>query len=84
MRGGHSVPHITHDGDTLPVKGGGYLGRGWHLEDIIDVTDPHFLFPPQGSSAYLSSLYGAPPAGAFPHQHPVSFPSPKVPWHLLP
>uniref|UniRef100_A0A8C5JRJ0 Insulin like growth factor 2 mRNA binding protein 2 n=1 Tax=Junco hyemalis TaxID=40217 RepID=A0A8C5JRJ0_JUNHY len=24
-----------------------------------------------GSSAYLSSLYGAPPAGAFPHQHPV-------------
>ncbi|XP_064291715.1 insulin-like growth factor 2 mRNA-binding protein 2 isoform X3 [Passer domesticus] len=24
-----------------------------------------------GSSAYLSSLYGAPPAGAFPHQHPL-------------
>ncbi|XP_063022721.1 insulin-like growth factor 2 mRNA-binding protein 2 isoform X2 [Melospiza melodia melodia] len=24
-----------------------------------------------GSSAYLSSLYRAPPAGAFPHQHPV-------------
>ncbi|XP_030810130.1 insulin-like growth factor 2 mRNA-binding protein 2 isoform X3 [Camarhynchus parvulus] len=24
-----------------------------------------------GSSAYLSSLYGAPPAGAFPHQHPA-------------
>ncbi|XP_074768802.1 insulin-like growth factor 2 mRNA-binding protein 2 isoform X2 [Athene noctua] len=23
------------------------------------------------SSAYLSSLYGAPPAGAFPHQHPL-------------
>lgn len=45
MRGGHSVPHITHDGDTLPVSGGGYLGRGWHLEDIIDVTDPHFLSP---------------------------------------
>uniref|UniRef100_A0A8C0VEI3 Insulin like growth factor 2 mRNA binding protein 2 n=1 Tax=Cyanistes caeruleus TaxID=156563 RepID=A0A8C0VEI3_CYACU len=24
-----------------------------------------------GSSAYLSSLYGAPPASAFPHQHPL-------------
>ncbi|KAM7043464.1 insulin-like growth factor 2 mRNA-binding protein 2 isoform 1-T1 [Acridotheres tristis] len=24
-----------------------------------------------GSSAYLSSLYGAPPAGTFPHQHPL-------------
>ncbi|KAM4770039.1 insulin-like growth factor 2 mRNA-binding protein 2 isoform X3 [Corvus cornix cornix] len=24
-----------------------------------------------GSSAYLSGLYGAPPAGAFPHQHPL-------------
>ncbi|NWT61103.1 IF2B2 protein, partial [Erythrocercus mccallii] len=27
--------------------------------------------PFAGSSAYLSSLYGAPPAGAFPHQHPL-------------
>lgn len=27
---------------------------------------------PQSSSAYLSSLYGVPPAGAFPHQHLVS------------
>ncbi|XP_061861623.1 insulin-like growth factor 2 mRNA-binding protein 2 isoform X2 [Colius striatus] len=27
--------------------------------------------PFAGSSAYLSGLYGAPPAGAFPHQHPV-------------
>ncbi|KAM6388884.1 insulin-like growth factor 2 mRNA-binding protein 2 isoform 4-T4 [Pluvialis apricaria] len=27
--------------------------------------------PFASSSAYLSGLYGAPPAGAFPHQHPV-------------
>ncbi|KAI1235750.1 hypothetical protein IHE44_0001834 [Lamprotornis superbus] len=27
--------------------------------------------PFAGSSAYLSSLYGAPPAGTFPHQHPL-------------
>ncbi|NXP32275.1 IF2B2 protein, partial [Leiothrix lutea] len=27
--------------------------------------------PFASSSAYLSSLYGAPPAGAFPHQHPL-------------
>lgn len=43
MRGGHCVPCVAHGGGTLLVSGWGCLGRGWHLEDIIGVTDPHFL-----------------------------------------
>lgn len=76
-----SLMVLTHS----PCQGeGGWGGAATLGTSLMALTQPSFSLPPQGSSAYLSGLYGAPPAGAFPHQHPVSFPFPKVSWHLLP
>lgn len=73
MRGGPCVPHVAHGGDTLPVSGWGCLGRGWHLEDITDVT---IIFSPTTGLLSLSVKSVRSPC-RLPPSAPCKFPFPN-------